>query len=56
MEYRIIATTGKQVNSIRLKADGIADAIDKALEIWRKAGVLSQAEVHFTNIKCSEVA
>jgi len=55
MEYRIIATTGKQVNSIRLKADDYEDAMKKALEIWRKAGVLSQAEVHFTNIKCSIV-
>jgi hypothetical protein len=54
-QYRIIAKTGRTVNTIRLRADDIEQAIDKAIATWINAGVLSESEIHFTNFKCEEV-
>lgn len=53
--YRITAMTGRSVKFITLEALDISSAIDKAFAIWRKSGVLSDAEIHFTNVRVSEV-
>lgn len=54
-QYKIIAKTGRQVHSIRVRADDIEQAIEKAISHWRIAKVLSEAEIHFTEFKCEEV-